>query len=156
MRDCVFELRSYLPYLLNRVGFAVTDLFAAALAEDDVTVPMWRVLAVLWHDGTQRIGDLADLTSIEISTLSRLIGTLQRRGLVVRKRTPSDARVVQVALTDRGRALTEKLVPAAADLEERLIGELSAAEVATLKTLLDKLFANVRARATGAPDVRSA
>jgi DNA-binding MarR family transcriptional regulator len=65
----VLDLRSYLPYLLNRVGFAVTDVFSETLAADDLTVPMWRVLAVLLHHGPQRIGDLADLTSIEISPL---------------------------------------------------------------------------------------
>jgi DNA-binding MarR family transcriptional regulator len=132
----VFNLQSYLPYLLNRVGFAVTDVFSEALAADDLTVPMWRVLAVLWHHGPQRIGDLADLTSIEISTLSRLLSTLQRRRLLGRKRARNDARVVMVALTERGVALTQSLIPAATELESILVD--------VLKKTLDKLYANVR------------
>jgi DNA-binding MarR family transcriptional regulator len=140
----VFNLQSYLPYLLNRVGFAVTDVFSEALAADDLTVPMWRVLAVLWHHGPQRIGDLADLTSIEISTLSRLLSTLQRRRLLGRKRARNDARVVMVALTERGVALTQSLIPAATELESILVDGLEPDEIAVLKKTLDKLYANVR------------
>jgi DNA-binding MarR family transcriptional regulator len=137
------DLRSYLPYLFNRVGFAVTDAFGETLAPNDLTVPMWRVLAVLLYHGPQRIGELAALTSIEFSTLSRLLGTMQRRKLVTRKRARADARVVIVALTERGRGLTEALVPAASALEESLIDGLSADEVAALKRTLDKLYANI-------------
>lgn len=139
----MFNLQSYLPYLLNRVGFAVTDVFSEALATDDLTVPMWRVLAVLLHHGPQRMSDLADLTSIEISTLSRLLGTMQRRKLLGRKRARTDARVVMVALTESGRGLTERLIPAATQLEDTLIDGLADDEVALLKRTLDKLFANV-------------
>jgi DNA-binding MarR family transcriptional regulator len=144
----VLDLRSYLPYLINRVGFAVTDVFGEALATENLTVPMWRVLAVLLHHGPQRIGDLADLTSIEISTLSRLLGSMQRRKLLNRRRARTDARVVMVALTERGRALTEALVPAAAELETSLAGDLTGEEIATLKRTLDKLYANISRRAS--------
>ncbi len=139
----MFNLQSYLPYLLNRVGFAVTEVFSEALAADDLTVPMWRVLAVLLHHGPQRIGELAELTSIEMSTLSRLLSTMQRRKFVSRKRARNDARVVMVALTERGRTLTEDLIPAATDLEDNLVAELDADEIAILKRTLDKLYANI-------------
>ena len=142
----MFDLRSYLPYLLNRVGFAVTDVFAEALAPNGLTVPMWRVLAVLWHDGDQRIGDLAELTSIEISTLSRLLGTMQRRRLLSRKRGRQDARVVMVGLTERGRTLTRELVPAAVELEASLVGDLTPEELAVLTAMCDRLYANIRRR----------
>jgi DNA-binding MarR family transcriptional regulator len=144
----VLDLGSYLPYLINRVGFAVTDVFGAALATDNLTVPLWRVLAVLFHHGPQRIGDLADLTSIEISTLSRLLGTMQRRKLLARKRARTDARVVMVVLTERGRTLTDALVPAATELESSLADGLSVDEIAALKHTLDKLYANISRRAS--------
>jgi MarR family transcriptional regulator, organic hydroperoxide resistance regulator len=139
----VFDLRNYLPYLLNRVGFAVSDAFAGSLAEASLTVPSWRVLAVLMTEGTVRIGELAELTSIEISTLSRLISGLQRRGLVARKSAKNDARVVNVALTARGRAVVTRLVPDAVELEERLVAGMPAGEIAELKRLLVKLYVNI-------------
>ena len=145
----MFDLRSYLPYLLNRVGFAVTDAFGEALAEASLTVPAWRVLAILLRDGVLRIGELAELTSIELSTLSRLVDTLQRRGFVTRKNAKNDARVVNVALTARGRATTTALLPAAAELENRLVAGMPASDVAELKRLLDKLYLNITHAADG-------
>ena len=141
----MFDLRSYLPYLLNRVGFAVTDTFGKTLADASLTVPSWRVLAVLMSDGVVRIGELATLTSIELSTLSRLVNSLQKRGLVVRKNAKNDARVVNVALTARGRSVTAALVPQAEELERRLLAGLPAGDVAELKRLLEHLHANVHA-----------
>jgi DNA-binding MarR family transcriptional regulator len=144
----VFDLRDYLPYLLNRVGLAVTDAFAEALAEASLSVPSWRVLAVLLNEGTIRIGELAELTSIELSTLSRLISGLQRRGLVARKDAKEDARVVNVALTARGRAVVQRLLPAAVSLESRLVSGMPAGEIAELKRLLDKLYVNIADEST--------
>ncbi len=152
----MFDLSNYLPYLLNRVGFAVTDRFGETLVQESLTVPMWRVLAVLLHDGSQRIGDLAELTSIEISTLSRLVGSMQRRGFLTRKRAQADARVVNVALTTRGRAITERLLPVAIALEETLVGPLPAGEVAELKRLLHMLHVNLAAEPARAATERSA
>ncbi len=152
----MFELRSYLPYLLNRVGFAVTDVFTESLAEAALTVPSWRVLAVLMSDGALRISELADLTSIELSTLSRLINTLAARGLVVRKAAKNDARVVNVALTARGRSIAAGLVPEATILEARLVEGISAAEVSQLKRLLDKLYVNITGEVASDADLQPA
>jgi DNA-binding MarR family transcriptional regulator len=140
----VFDLRTYLPYLLNRVGFAVSESFGAVLETERLTLPMWRVMAVLHHYGAQRISDLAELTSIEMSTLSRLLNGMERRRLTGRKRATGDARAVYVSLTQRGRTLTEKLLPAAVELEERLAGGLEPHDVAALKRILNILYENVR------------
>ena len=37
---------------------------------------MYRVMAALWQRGGQRLGDLSEMTTVEISTLSRLVGGL--------------------------------------------------------------------------------
>ncbi|HXP94262.1 MAG TPA: MarR family winged helix-turn-helix transcriptional regulator [Candidatus Binatia bacterium] len=142
----MFDLRTYLPYLLNRVGVALVDRFSEELCAESLTVSMWRVLAVLRHDGPQHMSELSELTSIELSTLSRLTGSLQRRGLTTRKRGGSDARYVRVALTPRGKTLTERLLPKALALEERLVGAMPARDVAALKRLLDVLYANIRSQ----------
>ena len=143
----MFDLTTYLPYLLNRAGFAASTAFQDALAEFSLTVPAWRVLAVLLHDDRVRVGELAERTSIEFSTLSRLVGALQKRGLVARKPGKDDARVVHVSLTARGRAVAQRLLPEAVALEGRMSAGMSAAELRDLRRLLDKLYDNIRGEA---------
>jgi DNA-binding MarR family transcriptional regulator len=151
----MLDLNEYLPYLINRVGFAVSESFGEVLAKDDLTIAMWRVLAVLLHNGPQHMTNLADLTTVELSTLSRLVGTMQRRGLVTRKRNAADGRNVSVALSARGTALTTRLLPAAAELQVRMIAGMPAADVATLRRLLKQLHATIRSD-DAASDRRSA
>jgi DNA-binding MarR family transcriptional regulator len=139
----MLDLSEYLPYLINRVGGAVSDAFGEELAKDSLTISMWRVLAVLLHEGPQYMTNLAELTTVELSTLSRLIGTMQRRGLVTRKRNGTDGRHVSVSLSARGTTLTTRLLPAAAALQDRMIAGMSPADVAALRRLLKKLHATI-------------
>ena len=88
----MFDLAVYLPYLINRAGAALADSFSDQLLAHGITLSMWRVIAALHHKDAQRVGELAEMTSIEISTLSRLLGAMDRRGLVRRQRSPQDAR----------------------------------------------------------------
>lgn len=133
------ELGSYLPYLVNRVGQRFIARITPVLNEAGVDVQMWRVLIALYQRGARPVGALADLTSINLSTLSRLIGRMEGKGLVERRRG-DDARSVIVGLTAEGRAVTERIIPVAADLETDATDDFSEAELATLRQLLIKLY----------------
>src|SRR5262245_28290072 len=102
------------PYLLNRVGVRMGDLFSRRLAEHRLTLAMYRVLAVLRQEGDQRLSDLNTMVTVELSTLSRLIGTMKRQGLVTRTRVEEDGRSVRISLTAKGRASADELMPLAA------------------------------------------
>ena len=97
----MFDLSIFLPYLLNRAGSRIAASFSAELkAEHGITLAMWRVLAALHHRDGQLVGELARMTTVEVSTLSRMLGTMQRRGLIERRRpavqaVDSDARTVE-------------------------------------------------------------
>ena len=82
----MYRLTDAFPYLIARVGVRMAELFAKRLESFGVTLPMYRVMAALWQRGGQRLGDLSEMTSVEISTLSRLVGVMQRRGLLSRRR----------------------------------------------------------------------
>ena len=138
-----FDLQRYLPYLLNRAAIRITEAFQRELRKDDLSVVMWRVLAVLWHDGAMRLGALAEATSIEVSTLSRLITSMQARMLVSRTRCTEDARAVEVDLTDEGRSIAERIVPLALHYEEKALADMSAADGDALRQLLVRLYGNL-------------
>jgi MarR family transcriptional regulator, organic hydroperoxide resistance regulator len=143
------DLGEYLPYLVNRVGSTIADQFGAeALAPHGLSIAMWRVMAVLAATGGQRQIDLADLTSIDASTLSRLVSRLVRNGIVSRTRSASSNREVAVKLSAKGQALVARLIPMALAYEAEAIAGLSAQDLATLKRCLRRLFANMKNRQT--------
>ena len=148
MKDRVrLELANYLPYLLNRVGFALVESFTAdALKGSGLSIDMWRVLAALSNSGGQRQVDLSGMTSIDPSTMSRLVSRLVRMALVTRSRSEKSNREVVVALSPKGRALVWRLIPIAQDLERKASAGLSAKELAVVKRLLGRMYENLAAR----------
>lgn len=130
------------PYLLNRVGVRMGELFSRRLQERGMTLPMYRVLAVVKQEGPQRLTDLSAMVTVELSTLSRLVSSMKKEGLVSRTR-PEDGRTVSIALTPKGDALAEELMPLAAEFEATGIETFSEAEIAWLKSALRTIHDNL-------------
>jgi DNA-binding MarR family transcriptional regulator len=145
----MFEISDYLPYLLDRAGSRIAESYGRGLKQEHgITLAMWRVLASLHHRNGQRVGELAAMTAIEVSTLSRLLGTMQRKGLLERRRpavraADSDARTVAILLTPNGRALTEEAIPEALRYEATALAGFAAGEADQLKAMLQRLFDNM-------------
>ena len=136
----LYRLSNSFPYLLNRVGVRMGELFARRVAPYDVTLPMYRVMAALWENGDQRLSDLATVTTTEISTLSRLIGDMKRRGLVSRSRLEDNGRTVAINLTARGKLLLEELMPIAVHFEEVAVSNYSGTEISHLKIVFREIY----------------
>jgi DNA-binding MarR family transcriptional regulator len=145
------DLNDYLPYLVNRVGIIVADQFGEeALAPHRLSIAMWRVMAVLASTGSHRQIDLADLTSIDTSTLSRIVARLVRMGLLTRTRSTSSNREVAVTLSPKGRTLVAGLIPLARESEACAIAGLSPNELAVLKRCLRRMYSNMKNRPAAA------
>ena len=135
------NLSDYLPYLINRVGAALVARFTAdALHAERLSIDMWRVLVALSNNGGQRQVDLAGLTSIEPSTLSRLITRLARMQLVTRIRSARSSREVVVRLTARGKSLVRRLIPVAIRLEQGAIAGVAMRDLGATKRSLRAMY----------------
>lgn len=106
---------------------------------------MWRVLAQLWHEEFQCQSDIAELTSIDLTTLSRLLKTIETMGLITRTRSSENARVVRVATTPKGRALTRRIIPLAHRYEMLAVGAIRPEKIDALKDLLTEIYGNISA-----------
>jgi len=139
-----FDFSEYLPYLINRVGSAlVVDFEQAALVRPHLSIAMWRVLAVLSADGGQRQIDVALKTSIDVSTLSRVVTRLVKMGLVTRTRSASNSREVVVRLTAKGTTLLTELIPKAIAAERTAISGVSAKDLAVVRRSLRRMYQNL-------------
>ncbi len=149
------DLGDYLPYLVNRVGTIIADQFGAeSLGPHGLSIVMWRVLAVLASNGNKRQIDLADLTSIDASTLSRIVTRLVRLGYVTRARSASSNREVVVALSAKGGALVARLIPLARAIETDASAGLTAEELTVLKRCLRRMYGNMKSRPAAAAGPR--
>ncbi|MFC4787234.1 MarR family winged helix-turn-helix transcriptional regulator [Nocardioides sp. MAHUQ-72] len=86
------------------VGLSVQSVAAAPV---EVTLVQHRLLVLLAARGEQTVGDIAAELGVNPSNATRHCDRLQRLGLVERRRSEQDGRVVQIALTGAGREVVE-------------------------------------------------
>jgi DNA-binding MarR family transcriptional regulator len=138
-----FDLGRFLPYLINRAGVRLAVAFSAEIARQGVGLQEWRVLAALLAHGPCRLGDLAALTSIEVSTLSRLVGRMTLARLVARTRESGDRRAVQLDLTAKGQQSVAAIVPLAHEYERMALAGFSRDEADRLREMLSRVYRNL-------------
>gem|GEM_PF-1022940 len=134
-----FNLRDFMPYIMARVGSLMAQSFAPHLEREDISLGMWRVLMALHFNGPLSLGEIARTTGVNVSTLSRLIGRMEKRELVSRDRSRKDSRAVHISLLPAGEAMFQVLWPEAARLEDIVTDGFSEAEVGQLKAVLQEV-----------------
>jgi len=141
----VMKLDDQLCYALYSASMAVQRAYKPLLDQMGITYPQFLVLNLLWHDGRQTVGGLAEKLALESSTLTPLLKRLEAAGLVTRTRNPRNEREVLIETTPKG----EKLKSEAGCLAERLV-EASGAPVSGIidlnkrvKEFRDRVYAGL-------------
>lgn len=133
-------VENYLPYLLAQAAEKTSLPFHRTLKQQAIKESEWRVLSTL-YDAEQgmSISRLAGHVLVPQSTLSRRLDGMEMRNLVSRTADSADRRNVRLVLTRHGRDLARALIAAARDREDLDTSGLSADEIETLKSILQKL-----------------
>jgi DNA-binding MarR family transcriptional regulator len=126
--------------LLDRYSSpGVSERFGLSLAE-------WRMLSHIQAGRSVTAFWLSRRLQADRAEVSRACASLIRRGYVVSKPNPTDARSALLELTKSGQAVFEKIIPVRLQLQKELADALDAHELAVLYRALDKLSAAISAR----------
>ncbi|MDL2267554.1 MarR family transcriptional regulator [Desulfovibrio sp. OttesenSCG-928-G15] len=114
-------------------------------AEIDITAEQWGILAQLWNNGSIAQDELANAICVDKSSLSRVLDVLERRGLVIRKRAPSDARRKVLYPTKEAEKLRTKCKEVADECSQRLMAGVDPDEMDCCLRVLTQIKQNLRA-----------
>ena len=78
-----------------------------ALVDDTITIPQFRTLVILSHEGPINLATLAGLLGVQPSTTGRMVERLVSAGLIDRQPHPTSRRELVAELTSRGRAVVK-------------------------------------------------
>jgi DNA-binding MarR family transcriptional regulator len=92
----------YLFYLLLQADRRREAAFSEALKGAGLTIPKWRALAVIRRLGDCAMSELAQLSAVDRTTLTRTVDQLVKDGLVERKASAADRRLILLSLTPKG------------------------------------------------------
>jgi DNA-binding MarR family transcriptional regulator len=111
-------------HLLHRAGQVADEMFSKEMEGSDLTPRQFAVLRVLLRLEAASQTDIVNETGIDRSTLADIVKRLVARGLIVRRRSKSDARAYAVRLTPAGREALKTAEPASERVESRLLETL--------------------------------
>jgi MarR family 2-MHQ and catechol resistance regulon transcriptional repressor len=125
--------------VLARAFDAVERHSRASIARFGLGTTEFGVLEVLYHKGELPVCDVQRRILVESSSTTYVVDKLVRRGLVRRRRSASDRRVILLALTPAGRRLIRGIFPAHAQVIRRAVAALPPLEQARAVRLLRAL-----------------
>lgn len=133
------EFSRSLPMMLYRALDAVMPGFRAIFNEFGLTEQQWRVLRVLSEQPEVALNALAELTLIPAPSLVGVVDRLEANGLITRRRSERDRRVVYVVATQAGRDLEQRIMPRVRAAYAELMQSMEPREWIRLLELLEKL-----------------
>jgi len=134
------DLDSFVPYrlsvLTNRVSSAIARHYSERF---DLSVPEWRVIAVLGQAPGLSAREVAKRTAMDKVQVSRAVQSLLAAKRLTRTAHAEDGRIAHLSLSAKGQAIYNDVVPLALSLERQFLSVLSISEQKSLDMLLVKL-----------------
>lgn len=135
--------REYIGLLIGAARRRVKQALVARLQPHRLDPRQFWLLLAVQDLPDCSAGALAERQRSDISTVSRLLATFARRGLVRLERDHADRRRAVVTLTPAGRKLATRLRPLADEIRATIVKDLTTAEEDALRAGLRKVVANL-------------
>jgi DNA-binding MarR family transcriptional regulator len=133
----------------RQVGRLLKQVFTGLIRSIDtrmqplgLTAMQWEPLLLLYVGKVDTVAALARQSQVNCASMTRMLDRLESKGLLRRRRSDEDRRVVHLELTPRGLEVAGDIVPLVNDALDHHLRGFSAAEVDTLIHLLGRMQAN--------------
>lgn len=136
-------------YLMRRILACVASEVDSALEPRGLTSAQWIPLLKLHLGHARTVAELARECRLDTGAMTRMLDRLEAKGLVARVRSSQDRRVVNLELTDAGRASAGEIPAALCEVQNGMLQGLSLAEWEQLKSLLRRVLDTALAREAG-------
>ncbi len=123
-----FEKNKSAGFLINHTARLFAKGLLDRIAPLGITIGQFPILLELWEkDGvTQR--ELLQKLDIEQATIANTLNRMERDGLILRKKHPTDSRAQQIWLTAKGTSVRDAAYQSANDQNAHALQPLTAAE----------------------------
>src|SRR5690349_2147560 len=104
-----YTLEESVGYLLKQAQISFTRTLDSKMADCDLTAMQWGPLLLIAHGKGGTAAELSRVYGVETSTMTRMLDRLEAKGLLTRKRTATDRRIINLELTKEGSELAAKV-----------------------------------------------
>lgn len=144
----LLKLDNQLCFSIYAASRAITRAYRPILEPLGLTYPQYLVLLILWEQDGQSVNEIGRRLYLDSGTLTPLLKRMESVGYIVRARSATDERKVEIRLGYKG----EELRGHALEIPESLIetNHLDEVEVRRTKVLVDQILAKML-ECAGAP-----
>jgi DNA-binding MarR family transcriptional regulator len=129
-------------YLMRRIMGAVSMAIEHELDPAGLTNAQWVPLVKLYMGSASTVAELARECMMDAGGTTRLLDRLEAKGLVRRARSSEDRRVVNLELTEEGRAVAKTIPAVICGVQNAHMRGFTLEEWQQLKVLLRRMLAN--------------
>lgn len=138
-------LEDFLPYRLSVLSHTISTTIANVYEKRfGVSIPEWRVIAILGRFPDLSAVEVADRTMLDKVAVSRAVTKLIRNGRIDRQFADADRRRSILNLSDEGRQVHDEIAPLALAFEHDLLQGISAEDYDTFNIVIERLLAKSR------------
>jgi len=143
-----YSTEESIGYLMRRIVTTVAQSVETRMCEPgSPTYPQWVPLYKLHIGAATTVAELARACELDTGAMTRLLDRLEAKGLCRRVRSLEDRRVVNIELTDEGRAAAKEVPHVLSRVQNELLADFTADEWGQLKSYLRRILDNAQALA---------
>ena len=138
-------LEEFLPYRLSITSHTVsTNISRVYEKRFGVSIPEWRVIAILGRYPGLSAVEVADRTLMDKVAVSRAVTKLIKNGRIDREFADADRRRSILNLSEQGREVHNEIAPLALQFERELLQDIGTDDYATFSAVLEQLLEKAR------------
>jgi len=128
-------------YLENQICFPLyaasrltNQLYTPLLKEMGLTYPQYLVMMVLWQYKQMTVNEICSKLVLETNTVTPLLKRLEQKGMIARRRSIEDERIVIVSLSEKGTNLRDS----ALEIPSKIVANFSGSQISKEEMLAFK------------------
>ncbi len=134
-------LEEFMPYRLARLSSTVSTTIARAYDQEfGLSIPEWRVIAVLGRFPGLSAVEVAEQTFLDKVAVSRAVTKLIKNGRIDRQFADADRRRSILNLSEKGREVHDRVAKLALKFEDDLLAGLDETDVDQFNAVMDQLL----------------
>ena len=134
-------LEEFMPYRLARLSSTVSTTIARAYDKEfGLSIPEWRVIAVLGRFPGLSAVEVAEQTFLDKVAVSRAVTKLIKNGRIDRQFADADRRRSILNLSEKGREVHDRVAKLALKFEDDLLAGLDETDIDQFNAVMDKLL----------------
>ncbi|WP_425074812.1 MarR family winged helix-turn-helix transcriptional regulator [Sagittula sp. S175] len=131
-------------YWISQINSAYSDALERRIRHIGIDIPRWRAMMSLYEDQYLSVSEIAEFSAQKLNTTTKVIQRMIKDELVITRVRPTDGRVTEVCLTEKGDHLRKLALAEARAIYDLTFAGISADRVAELNRLMSEMHAALK------------